>query len=211
MPMLSMPLRWLTGTRDLEAGDRVLVVQSGSPAVFSRVVAALLERHRGVQIAALVGRGAEDAVTRRDGVEYIASRGASGTFVRELRARNFDHVMVLAAGDPGYWKMRVLPFALGARRIWAVNENLDYFPIDLRHAPVAAQHARRRLESSVTFAGEVHSVPVERVAKVALYPAVLGYLWTYERVRTLRARASGAPPWKRQNRPSRGRGGCLAP
>jgi len=142
-------------------------------------------------------------VPRRDDVEYIGSRGANAAFIRELRAHGFDHVFILLADDPGYWNMKLLPFALGAAGVWAVNENLDYFPIDVRHIEVAAQHARRRLESSVTFAGAVRPWPIERVAKAALYPAVLAYLWGFERVRTLRARASGAPNWKRENRPTR--------
>jgi hypothetical protein len=203
MKMIPLPLRFLLRHRDVRPGDRILVVQSGAPALFTRLIDALVARHPGVQVAALVGRGAEGAVPRREYVEYIASQGANASFVRELRARQFDHLFVLLSDDPGYWKMKLLPFALGASGLWAVNENLDFFPIDLRHAKVAAQYARRRLESSITFAGAVRPWPVERIAKAVLYPAVLTYLWGFERVQTLRAQANGAPHWKRENRPSR--------
>lgn len=203
--MMPLPMRFLLRHRDVRPGDRILIVQSGSPALFARVIDALVVRHPGVQVTALVGRGAESAVPRRDGVEYIASRGANAAFVRDLQARRFDHVFILLADDPGYWKMKLLPLAVGAAGLWAVNENLDYFPIDLRHAELVAQHARRRIESSVTFAGAVRPWPIERIAKAALYPAVLGYLWGFERVQTRRARANGAPRWKRENRPSRQR------
>lgn len=203
---ITLPLRFLFRRHEIRSGDRVLVIQSGAPALFTRVVDAIVDRYPSARLSALVGRGAESAVQTRDGVEYIASRGADPTFVRELRARRFDHVFVMLSDDPGYWKLKALPLALDAAGLWAVNENLDCFPIDVRHSAIVAQHMRRRLESSVTFAGAVRPWPLERVGKLALYPAALAYLWSFERVNTLRARVRGAPSWKRDNRPARQRG-----
>jgi hypothetical protein len=47
--------------------------------------------------------------------------------IRELRLERFDAVVAFFTGDPGYWKIKYLPFLLGARHKVIYNENGDCF------------------------------------------------------------------------------------
>lgn len=178
-----------------EARERILLVQSGRPAVFARMVDAVRARAPGAALTAVV-RGGTELLLDRTAVEVIVVSGASPAVVRGLRARRFDAGYLLACGDAGFAKLKLLPFLAGARRVFAVNENLDWFPVELRNAHVVAQHLRWRLESSLTWAGEPGTSRIAVALKLAAYPAVLAYLLAYERVRVARARHRGAPRWK---------------
>jgi hypothetical protein len=46
---------------------------------------------------------------------------------RELRAENFDAVVVFFTGDPSYWKIKYFAFLLGARHKVVFNEHNDCF------------------------------------------------------------------------------------
>jgi len=49
------------------------------------------------------------------------------THIRSLRSERFDAVAVFFTGDPSYWKIKYLPFLLGARHKVILNENNDCF------------------------------------------------------------------------------------
>src|SRR5205807_2595676 len=115
------------------------------------------------------------------------NQGPQPGFVNLLRQRNFDRVYVLYANHPGYWKLKLLPFALGAGAIFAINENLDWFPVDLRHTQALAAHLRWRMESSVTLSGQVQLSGLWSAVKAVAYPAVLAYRAGYEQFKSRRS------------------------
>lgn len=184
-----------------EDGDKVLVIGSGPNELVARLVDGLREKFPGSRLSVLVRRGAEASMPRRDGLTYIPNEGAKPAFVKRLRDERFDRAFVLLAGDQGYWKLKALAAAVGAEALYAVNENLDWFPLDLRNSAHFASHLRWRMESSLTFAGERQSTLAAGLVKTVAYPATLAYLFSYERARHLKAMSRGALPWKRENRP----------
>jgi len=189
-------LSWLGGGKARNGG--VLVVQSGSPELLIRVVDSLLERVPERPFTVLLQRAMEGRVPQRAGVEYIANEGPAPDFIRRLRAAGYRKVFVLYSNEPGYWKLKLLPFLLGGE-IHAVNENLDWLPLDLAHADLLAQHLRWRLETD--FAADRRSLPLELPVRVTAYPALLAYMAAYERIHDLTFRLRGGPRWKRENRP----------
>jgi hypothetical protein len=175
-----------------------LLVQTAGPEQLALAVDRVRERFPGTRLTVLLQRKMGGLIPPRPEVEYVENEGPRPGFVRRLRTRKFDTVFVLYTNEPGYWKLKLLPFVMGARSIFAINENLDWFPVSLRHGSTLARHLRWRLGHP----GGGLASDLERLGRAAAYPAVLGWLLAYERVQGLRARMRGAPPtWKRENRP----------
>lgn len=191
-------LRWLLPNG--AAATRFLIVQTGSAPLLVRLVDLLRRDHPDAALTVLLQRNMRPAVSLRDGVEYLDNQGPRPAFIKLLRERRFGRAYALYSNEPGYWKLKVLPLLVGASEIYAVNENLDWFPMDLRHTDALAAHMRWRMESSVTFAGDVELAGVWSAAKAAAYPAVLAYLTGYEWLRTRMAGEAGGS-WKQENRP----------
>jgi hypothetical protein len=191
-------LQWLLPKE--APGDRALVVQTGSPHLFARVLDRLCESYPDSTFTGLLQKNMRGKVPERDDVDYIDNQGPKPAFVKMLRERSFDRIYVLYSNEPGYWKLKLVPFLLGPRAIYVVNENLDWFPIDLRRSETIAAHLRWRMESSITFSGDVEFGSVMSAAKAVAYPAVLAYLAAYERSRS-RTLGEAATTWKQQNRP----------
>ena len=191
-------LPWLVP--DHAASGRTLVVQTGSPQLLTRALDKLRQSSPETQFTVLLQKNMRAHVQLREGVEYLDNQGPKPGFVKMLRDRRYDRIYVLFSNEPGYWKLKVLPFLLGPRVIYALNENLDSFAIDLRRTDTLAAHLRWRLESSVTFAGASELAGLWGAAKAVAYPAVLAYLAAYERASSLRA-GSAAASWKTENRP----------
>jgi hypothetical protein len=196
------PLRFLKPVNYAEHdGARILVVQSGAPAEAIRLVEALRAKYPRAELSLLARQGADAALAGLGDVRVIPSEGPRPEFVRRLAAMRFDHVYVLLTGDPTPWKLKLLPFLLSAGAIFGVNENLDWFPVSAREAPVVARHLRRRFESSISRAGRAQSL-ASRVVGAATYPAILAYLAAWEQLRSREARRRGARDWKSENRPA---------
>ncbi len=185
-----------------EDGDRILVIGSGPNPLVERLVDGLREKFPASRLSVLVRRGAQESIARREGVTYVPNEGPKPAFIERLRADRFDRAFVLLGGDQGYWKLKALTPAVGAGALYGVNENLDWFPLDLRNTDHLASHLRWRMESSLTFVGNRQPALLENLIKVVAYPATLGYLFAYERATGLKAAARGAVAWKRENRPN---------
>lgn len=178
--------RFLSPLPSADPPARVLLVQSGSPQLLLRAVDGLRTQLPDSQLTVLLQRDMRGLVQERPDVEYLDNQGPKPAFVSSLRARRFSAAYVLFSNEPGFWKLKLLPFAIGAGAVFALNENLDSFPVDLKHGEQLARHLRWRLESSVTFSGDGHSKGLEALLKAAAYPAALAWLFAYERLREAR-------------------------
>jgi hypothetical protein len=190
-------LRFLLSKGDLTGAGKLLIVQSGAPELLAEVIALVRRTYPEAAVSVLLRRGiGELAPGLRDlsGVEYLENLGPKAAQVRTLRARQFDGVFVLYSNHPGYWKLKVLPFALGARVVIGVNEHLGCFPLNLRDVNRLGSHLRWRLGSRSNFAS---ADLLEDLASTATAPARLGYLFAYEKIAGLRTRLQGSPArWK---------------
>jgi len=194
-------LPWLLPSGATE--DRILVVQTGSPALLTRLVDSLRGNSPEASLTVLLQRDMRKLVPEREDIEYIDNQGPKPSFIKMLGERRFDRAYVLYSNEPGYWKLKLLPFLIGVGEVRVVNENLDWFPLDLRHTDSLAAHLRWRLESSVTFAGDMNLGAVWNAARAVAYPAVLAYLAGYEWLQTRRA-GPEASAWKDENKPDLG-------
>jgi hypothetical protein len=197
---MTVPLRFLVSNGDLTGAGKLLIVQSGSQDLLAAAIALVQKNHPAAAVSVLLRRGLGELrpeLRNLSGIEYLENLGPKAAQVRTLRAREFDGVCVLYSNHPGYWKLKLLPFALGVPTIIGINEHLGCFPINLRDLNRLRAHMVWRLGSRSTFAS---ADLLEDLASSAAAPAKLGYLFAYERLASLRARLRGSPaPWKRGN------------
>ncbi|TMA24000.1 MAG: hypothetical protein E6J88_11820 [Deltaproteobacteria bacterium] len=182
--------------------ESALLVQTAAPERLARAIDKVRETHPRLRLSVLLQRAMAARVPARPDVEYIENEGPKPGFIRRLRARRFGTVFVLYTNDPGFWKLKVLPFLLGAARILAINENLDWFPVSLAKPRSLARHVFWRLGTSTAGGTGGIAQAVEMLVRRAAYPGLLAWLLAFERTQTHRARWRGSPPsWKRENRP----------
>jgi hypothetical protein len=199
------PLPFLQPEENLDALRSALIVQSGGPALLAGAVEQVRRNHPHLRLTVLLQRGHSERVSALPDVEYIENEGPKPAFVRRLRARRFDVVFVLYTNEPGYWKLKLLPFLVGAPRLVGFDESLASFPVSLRTSRLLARRILQRLADSRVIAPENLPTGLELVARIVLYPAALAWLLAFERAQGLKARLRGsAPAWKRENRPGHG-------
>jgi ADP-heptose:LPS heptosyltransferase len=190
-------LRFLNSDGDVARAASGLLIQTGSPALLVRAVRTIRERCPRLELTVLRQRGMGEQVVHEPGVTYLDNEGSKVELMRQLRAQSFDVVFVLYSNEGGFWKLKLLPYFVGAANVLAYNENLDSFPVSLRTASQVVQHVRWRLESSMTKAPGSPPVFRSDLARFLLYPGVMMYLVGYERVLNATRRASGrADAWK---------------
>jgi hypothetical protein len=190
---MTRSLSFLLSNGDLTSARKLLIVQSGSHDLLPAAITLVQKTYPEAALSVLLRRGIDElppALRELDGIEYLENLGSKAEQVRNLRARGFDGVFVLYSNHPGYWKLKLLPFALGVGTVIGINEHLGSFPINLRHSKLLRDHLRWRLGST---SGSAPADLLEDLARTAAAPAKLGYLFAYERIAELRARLRGSP------------------
>lgn len=192
------PLAFLGSDGDTTRAASGLLIQTGSSALLNRAIRMIKERCPGIELTVLRQRGMAEQVVHESGVTYLDNDAAKLDLVKQLRSRRFDVVFVLYSNEGGFWKLKLLPFLVGASSILAYNENLDSFPVSLKTVDQVLKHLRWRLESSMTRAPGSPRVFRSDLARFLLYPGVMVYLVGYERLANAARRTSGrADSWKR--------------
>lgn len=193
-------LRFLFANGDAGGARSMLLIQSGSQDVVTRAVDAVHRAYGDARLTVLLQRHMKDKVPLRDGVEYLHNTAGKMEMITQLRQRRFDAAFILYSNHSGFWKLKLLPFVIGAGRVFAVNENIDWFPINLCDARRLAGHIRWRLNNAV-WEGPSGIVDGARVlTRVLGYPIVLIRLLAYERAASLRALLKGGARWKNDTR-----------
>jgi hypothetical protein len=117
-----------------EPVERVLIIQSAEPCFVLRGLEHLQRKplFRNPRYT-LFCRNRPEIVSSFHGHPLLAAvwthseaRGA-WKHLQELRARNYDAVVVFFTGDPSYWKIKYFAFLLGARHKVIFNEHDDCF------------------------------------------------------------------------------------
>jgi hypothetical protein len=188
------PVRFLLADGNVSAAKTVLVVQTGAPDLLTKAVDVVRTTLPAASITVLLQRNMTDKTPLRDGIEYLENIGSKRAMTRRLRDRRFDVAFVLYVNQPGFWKLKLLPFLIGARNVLAVNEHMGWFPLSLRHAGALARHLSWRMSG---HEGEGASMALaERLVRAVAKPVVIAWLIAYEKLASLRANTS----WKRENR-----------
>jgi hypothetical protein len=193
------PVRFLLADGNVSAAKTVLVVQTGAPDLLIKAVDVVRTTLPAASITVLLQRNMADKVPARLGIEYLENLGSKRALTQRLRDRRFDVAFVLYVNQPGFWKLKLLPFFIGARHVLAINEHMGWFPLSLRHAGALARHMSWRMSR---HEGEGASMALaERLVRAVAKPAVIAWLIAYEKLASLRANTS----WKRENRIPPGR------
>src|SRR5436305_8586724 len=143
-------MRYVFSARQPEPVERILLIESGSRQLIDRVVPVLREHWGNVAI---------DLVTCRPGVPSSLDDGDNRIFrtqdftgprararlYAELRARRYQVGAMICSGEPVMtrWKL-ALAWKVPAKFL-AINENADYFWIDVAHRRVLARFTLARL------------------------------------------------------------------
>ncbi|MDP8256351.1 MAG: hypothetical protein P9M14_11430 [Candidatus Alcyoniella australis] len=157
---------------------RVLIVQTCNPNLLEYVIVDARKRWPGADLSVLLQRGMREHVRLPQGVRGLDNpAGGHGQFARELRSERFDLIAFSGVRDPGYWKLRLLPFYLNPPRIALYDRHAR--PADLGLAGLLA-----------TLLGSVGPTGgPKRLLRRLLAPLIAGglllYLW-YERARRAR-------------------------
>ena len=186
---------FLFANSDARRARSVLLIQSGAPDLLMAATDRLRAAHPKAAMVVLLQRDMDERVERRPDVEYLVNLGSKIALARELRHRRFDAAYVMYTAHPGYWKLKLLPFALGAKRVLAFNEGVESFPINLRDAGALARHLRWRFAQTMSIGSGRAADRLALAAKAAVYPALVVYLLAWERL--AHARRPGAGAWKR--------------
>jgi len=154
-------MRFLFRQVDPASVRSVLVVQTCNPDLLRHVVADVKNRFAKAKVTVLIQRGMMPYLPPMPADE-IQENPATGKreLLRRLRARRFDAACVTWSGEHGFWKLKLLPFALGVRAIWAYDRLANPTPIGagnigrrLRNVGPAnvARLNSRRLMAPLTF------------------------------------------------------------
>lgn len=104
------------------------------------------------------------------------TRGRLLQLVRSLRAECFDHVFVIFPGGPDHWKLKLVSFLAGGKRLTVFNESGDFFDWDRQNLGTIRQHLQWRLRA---YGGPEPTIPALDPALAVLtkiYSCTLGPL-----------------------------------
>ena len=192
-------LRFLANTGNISGAQTVLLVQTGAPDLLARAVDLLRSDLPPHQLTVLLQRNMRDLVTLRQGVEYLDNEGSKRAIMSALRQRRFDAAFVLYTNQPGFWKLKLLPFLLGVPRIFAINEHMGWFPLSVRNGAPLLRHLASRAGSQRVGLEAIADVAKD-AARRAAKPAIAGWLLAYERLASARAALRGGVRWKDESR-----------
>jgi hypothetical protein len=92
--------------------------------------------------------------------------------LRQLRGRNYDIVAVICSGAPILFKTKLALAAALPAKVFIVNENADYFPLDY-------SNWRLLLRLGLDRAGFLGPSAARNLASIVLFPFTLAYLLLY--------------------------------
>jgi len=167
---------FLTGRQPQAAA--ILLVESGSRELLEGVVGGLRDAW-GPDIRIDVAtcypdlpRGFSPAGTRVYRIGEVRKLGPRLRLLRELSRNRYSHLGIVCSGEPilTTWKW-VLALGLPAK-VFAINENCDYFWLDRKHLSAIRQFA-------ITRAGMAGTGAVRTPARLIAFPFTLAWLLLY--------------------------------
>jgi hypothetical protein len=173
-------MRYVFSAREPQPVERILLVESGSRHLIDRVVPVLREHWGNAAIDLVtcfpgVPRSLDDPANRVFRTEDFSGPQARARLYAELRARRYQVGAIICSGEPVMtrWKL-ALAWKVPAKFL-AINENADYFWIDVAHRRVVARFAMARL--GLSGAGGAGAAAAS--ARLLLFPFHLAYLLLY--------------------------------
>jgi len=119
-------------------GGSILIVQTCNPNLLEYVVKDVKERHPDMKPTLFLQPQMKDYMSPEtlQGCEVIVNpKSKRRRVIRELRKHGYKRVAFVLSGEPGYWKLKLLPFLLFPARPLAYDRHAR--PISLKPTGVA--------------------------------------------------------------------------
>jgi hypothetical protein len=124
----------------------VLVVQTVNSPIFEKILRVVLRRFEDAEIELAIRPEMEKRLPKNHDCRlWLIDRDKRAEFIGELKSRYFDTVVVGWCAQRGFWKLKLLPFLLGPRRVLVYNENADSFFLNRRHLRAICHHLKWRI------------------------------------------------------------------
>jgi hypothetical protein len=162
-------------TRRIPPFTKALLIESGSRRLYDGLIPGLYAMYGDqlevdlVTCYAGVPEGFRGEVFR---VTDYSGRGGRKRLYSELAARQYPIVGMICSGEPIMTKWKWVLAARLHSKIFALNENADYFWIDLPHWRVMLHFALYR-------AGLTGAAAIPTIARLVFFPVTLSYLLLY--------------------------------
>ena len=161
-----------------EEPGRVLIVQTCNPNLLDYVIDDALRRWPAAELSVLLQRNMRQHVRLPQRVRALDNPElGQAAFARGLRGQRFDLVAYVSSGEPGFYKLKLLPLYLDPPRLMVYDRHAR--PTDLGLAGLIGQTL-----AGIGLAGGPRRL-LRRLLAPLIATALLINLW-YERVRRVR-------------------------
>ncbi len=113
----------------------VLVVQTCNADLLGHVVAEARRQFSQAKLTVLVQKSMEPYLPELAADEQLSNTATGqAALVKQLRARRFDAVCIIEAGERGYRKLKLLPFLLRPQGAWLYDRLARPWPLSVNQA-----------------------------------------------------------------------------
>lgn len=157
--------------------DRILLIESGQRHVSERFLQHLYQDRQARQVDLLscytdAPLGFDSTRGRVFFTHQATTNSARNDFLRDLARRQYSAVCLLCTGDPIMTKWKWMAAARVPSKVLIVNENIDYYWLDIHHWRSAKAMVRHRM-------GLHGTGPLHMVGQAVAFPITLAILLAF--------------------------------
>ena len=118
-------MRFLWHRAEPDSMRNVLLVQTCNPDLLAHVAAEARRRFPRARLTALLQKGMRPYLPAELPVDETIDNPSGGKreLLRRLRAGRFEAICLIESGEPGFWKLKLLPWILGPRAVLVYDRN----------------------------------------------------------------------------------------
>jgi hypothetical protein len=112
-------MKFLNATFDPIAMQNVLLVQTCNPDLLTHIAADARQRFPRARLVLLLQKGMRQYLPLALPVDELIENPRHGkrALLRQLRAARFEAICLVESGEPGFWKLKMLPLLLCSRAV----------------------------------------------------------------------------------------------
>ena len=169
-------MRFLSST-ELPDKPKVLIVQTANPNLTDHIIDALISEFGQDRVALFRQKGMAPYMIKRDGFQIIQNeKGGRLKTARNLKNDLFDIVCFANTDEPGFWKMRLLPFYCNPKSIYIY----DRFG---KRKEISKREVLSFLSETIVNPGRISGFSVARILAAPFIFSVFGLKYFYAKRR----------------------------
>lgn len=128
-------MKFLFSRQNDRQAKRILIVQTCNPNLLDHVTKDVLKEFSHAQVEVLLQRNMREWITFHEGISYFDNpEGDRKELIGKLKEARYDLVVIIVSGEPGYWKLKLLPWVIDPRAVRVYNRlaqwsGLDFFSL----------------------------------------------------------------------------------